>query len=114
MLATLEHQEGVSPGQDGLHTYQASHEEAPVVEVAQALPQAELWPGPGRSGGGGWLRCGLPAAAGCLLLACWRRLKTCEAQAMGLRSTTCANHVGWEYKAAPCLMAAWSGPRPFR
>ena len=37
MLATLENQEGVSPCQDELHTYQASHEEAPVVEVAQAL-----------------------------------------------------------------------------
>lgn len=93
MLAPLEDQEGVSACQDELRTYQAGHEEAPVVEVAQALPQAELWPGPGRSDGGGWLRGGRPAAAGCLLLACWCGLKTRRSQAMGFRITTCANRV---------------------
>ena len=106
MLATLENQEGVSPCQDELHTYQASHEEAPVVEVAQALPQAKLWPCPGGSGSDcGWLQGGLPAAAGCLLLACRQGLKTRESQAMGCTSTTCATHVGWKHKPAPCLVA---------
>ena len=104
MLARLEIQEGAGFCQDELHTYQAGHEEAPVVEVAQALRQAELWPSPGRSDGSGWLRGGITSAAGCLRLACRRGLKTCESQAMGFRSTT-SLPIMWAESTS--LLLAW-------